>query len=75
MAVYANYDRVNLDGGMGLVVDGYLGGYAHMFATKTRMQLKYAPTMIVVDLRTMKILASGQVDPSEAIRKCKQLPD
>lgn len=60
---------------MNLVVDGYLKGYAHMFATKTSMQLRFAPTTIVVDLKTMKILASGQVSVSQAISKCNQLPD
>lgn len=60
---------------MDLVVDGYLGGYAHMFATKTGMRLEYAPTTILVDLSTMKIIASGQVSAQDAIRKCSQLPD
>lgn len=60
---------------MKLVIDGYFGGYAHMFATKTKMKIQYAPTTIVVDLRTMKIIASGQVSAQDVIRKCSQLPD
>lgn len=66
---------VSLSGGKSKIIDGYFGGFAHMFATRSKIRFPYAWHSTVVDLRTMKILASGQVSPSAAIAKCKSLPD
>lgn len=75
VAVYANYTRVTLAGGKQSVVDGYMGGFANMFANKTSIRFQYAPSSVLVDLRTMKVLASGTVSVSKAISTCSSLPD
>lgn len=64
---------------MKTVVDKYLGGYAHMFsAGRSSMQFKFAPTILLVDLRTMKIVASGsgrELNSSKLVQECNKLPD
>lgn len=73
--VYANYKGVTLSGGIKSVIEGYMGGFANMFATKTSMRFQYAPYSLLVDLRTMKVLASGDVTASQAVSMCGKISE
>lgn len=75
VAVYSNYTRVTLEGGLKSVVDGYLGGFSTMFANKTDIRFRYAPYSVLIDLRTMKIIASGDVTAQQAVSMCDSLSD
>lgn len=73
--MYANYSRMSLSQGMSDVVNGYLGGFANMFAVKTSIRFPYAPFSFLVDLNTMEVLLTGQVSVDQAISACKALPE
>lgn len=60
---------------MTTVIDGYLGGFANLFAVKTGIRFPYAPFSFLIDLKTMEVMETGQVSVAKAISACGALPE
>lgn len=71
-AVYTIYKTRSLDRTKSTIIDRYLRGGSDMMTNQVALPFNSAPTNLVIDLKTMKVLANT-VEHKDAIEICNRL--